>query len=140
VVKSDADAGHREHDDPERPAFAAGTLTDIATNQFKERFQTIPGVSTVQIWGEKKYSMKLLLDPLKMAGLGMTPLDVNNALAGRTWNCPAEASKGRTPSSPSARWGGSPPRTSSTAMIIRDDGGNRGAHARHRQGRTAAGE
>ncbi|HRT53901.1 MAG TPA: efflux RND transporter permease subunit, partial [Flavobacteriales bacterium] len=55
-------------------------LTDIATNQFKERLQTIPGVSTVNIWGERQYSMKLLLDPLKMSGFGITPQDISTAL------------------------------------------------------------
>jgi len=55
-------------------------LTEIGNNLFKERFQTIPGVSSVNIWGEKKYSMKMIMDPAKMAGLGITPVDVRNAL------------------------------------------------------------
>ncbi len=38
-------------------------LSEMANNVFKERLQTIPGVSSVQIWGEKKYSMRLWLDP-----------------------------------------------------------------------------
>ncbi|NUN08371.1 MAG: efflux RND transporter permease subunit [Ignavibacteriaceae bacterium] len=55
-------------------------LSDIANNIFKERLQTVPGVSQVQIWGEKRYSMRLWLDPLKMASLRVTPQDVRNAL------------------------------------------------------------
>lgn len=55
-------------------------LTDLATNIFKERLQTIPGVSEINIWGEKKYSMKLELDPVKMGSLGITPGDVRAAL------------------------------------------------------------
>ena len=51
-------------------------LSDIANNVFKERLQTIPGVSTVQIWGEKRYAIRLRIDPLKMASYGITPLDV----------------------------------------------------------------
>jgi multidrug efflux pump len=51
-------------------------LSDIANNIFKERLQTIPGVSTVQIWGEKRYAIRLRMDPLKMASYGITPLDV----------------------------------------------------------------
>ena len=51
-------------------------LSDIANNIFKERLQTIPGVSTVQIWGEKQYAMRLRMDPLKMASYGITPLDI----------------------------------------------------------------
>jgi multidrug efflux pump len=55
-------------------------LSEIANNVFKERLQTIPGVSEIRIWGEKKYSMKLLLDPVKLAGYNLTPLDVRDAL------------------------------------------------------------
>lgn len=51
-------------------------LSDIANNIFKERLQTIPGVSRVQIWGEKEYAIRLRMDPLKMASYGITPLDV----------------------------------------------------------------
>jgi len=51
-------------------------LSDLANNIFKERLQTIPGVSTVQIWGEKQYAMRLRMDPLKMASYGITPLDI----------------------------------------------------------------
>lgn len=55
-------------------------LSEIGNNLFKERFQTIPGVSGVSIWGEKRYSMKLIMDPAKMTALGVSPVDVRNAL------------------------------------------------------------
>jgi len=55
-------------------------LTDIATNVFKERLQTIPGVSEVQIWGEKRYAMRLWMDPARLAAYRLSPLDVRNAL------------------------------------------------------------
>jgi multidrug efflux pump len=55
-------------------------ISAIANDMFKERLQTIPGVSDVGIWGEKKYAMKLLLDPTRLAAYGLTPLDVKNAL------------------------------------------------------------
>ncbi|SNS58802.1 multidrug efflux pump [Belliella buryatensis] len=51
-------------------------LSDLANNIFKERLQTIPGVSTVQIWGEKQYAIRLRMDPLRMASYGVTPVDV----------------------------------------------------------------
>ena len=51
-------------------------LSEIADNVFKERLQTIPGVSRVQIWGEKEYAIRLRMDPLKMASYGITPMDV----------------------------------------------------------------
>ena len=55
-------------------------LSDLANNTFKERLQTIPGVSEIRIWGEKKYAIKLLMDPAKLASYQLTPLDVRNAL------------------------------------------------------------
>ena len=55
-------------------------LSDIGLNVFKERLQTINGVSQVAIWGERKYSMRLWLDPAKLAAYGITPLDVRTAL------------------------------------------------------------
>lgn len=55
-------------------------LTDIAERTFKERLQTISGVSEITIWGEKRFSMRLWMDPFKLAASGLTPLDVRNAL------------------------------------------------------------
>lgn len=55
-------------------------LSDIAQNVFKERLQTIPGVSQVNIWGERRYSMRLWMDPSKLAAFGVTPIDIRNAL------------------------------------------------------------
>lgn len=55
-------------------------LSDIANNVFKERLQTIEGVSEIRIWGEKKYSMRLLLNPSRMAAYQLTPADIRNAL------------------------------------------------------------
>lgn len=55
-------------------------LSDIANNYFKERLQTIPGVSNIRIYGDKRYAIKLYIDPIKLAGYGLTPLDVRDAL------------------------------------------------------------
>lgn len=55
-------------------------VTDYAVNVIQERLQTIPGVSTVQIWGEKRYAMRLWMDPAKLASYKLTPLDIFNAL------------------------------------------------------------
>lgn len=55
-------------------------LSEIADLTVKERLQTIPNVSAVEIWGEKRYSMRLWLDPQKMAAYGLTPMDVKNAI------------------------------------------------------------
>jgi len=55
-------------------------VSDFAENVIAERLQTIPGVSTVQIWGQKKYAMRLWMDPAKMSAYGLTPMDVKQAL------------------------------------------------------------
>ena len=55
-------------------------LTEYAENVLVERLQTIPGVSSIRIWGEKRYAMRLWLDPLKMAGYGITFQDIEQAL------------------------------------------------------------
>jgi multidrug efflux pump len=70
-------------------------LTDIADNYFKERVQTIPGVSNVQIWGDKTYSMRLWLDPMKLAAYDLTPLDVRNALLNENVELPSGRIEGQ---------------------------------------------
>lgn len=56
-------------------------ITAYAENVLKERFQTIKGVSQVQVWGAKRYSIKLLMEPSRMAAFNLTPLDVLNAVS-----------------------------------------------------------
>ncbi len=70
-------------------------LSEIANNVFKERFQTIPGVSSVQIWGDKKYSMRLWLDPAKLAAYHLSPVDVKNALARENIELPSGIIEGK---------------------------------------------
>ncbi len=55
-------------------------LTEYATNVLVERLQTIQGVSGIQIWGEKKFAMRIWLDPSKLSAYNLTALDVQNAL------------------------------------------------------------
>src|SRR6476660_4513465 len=47
-------------------------LSDYADNVLSQRLQTIPGVSSVQIWGMRKYAMRLWIDPNKLASYGCT--------------------------------------------------------------------
>jgi len=42
-------------------------LSEIAELTFKEQLQTVSGVSSVGIWGEKRYAMRVWLDPAKLA-------------------------------------------------------------------------
>ena len=55
-------------------------VSDYAANVILERLQTIPGVSTIQIWGEKKFAMRIWLDPARLSAHGLTPLDIQKAL------------------------------------------------------------
>src|SRR6187402_66484 len=68
VAKSDADSNPIVSITIQSDQRNLLELSQIANDVFKERLQTIPGVSAVSIWGEKKYSMKLQLDPVRMAG------------------------------------------------------------------------
>jgi multidrug efflux pump len=69
-------------------------LSEIANNTFKERFQTIPGVSQVMIWGEKRYSMRLWMNPDRLAAYELTPLDVYNAVNSQNLELPSGALEG----------------------------------------------
>lgn len=55
-------------------------ISDYAENVIAQNLQTIPGVSTTQIWGMKRYSMRIWMDPGKLSAYGLTPLDIRNAL------------------------------------------------------------
>jgi multidrug efflux pump len=55
-------------------------VSEIASNVIKEKLQTINGVSTVRVFGEKKPAMRLWLDPVKMAAVNVTPQDIQMAL------------------------------------------------------------
>ena len=71
-------------------------ISEIADLTVKEQLQTIPDVSSVEIWGEKKYSMRLWLDPIKMAGYGITPMDVKNAVDKENIELPSGSIEGNT--------------------------------------------
>lgn len=54
-------------------------LTDYAENVVQEQLQTIPGVSSVNVFG-RRYSMRLWIDPSKLVGHRLTVTDIKNAL------------------------------------------------------------
>ena len=71
-------------------------LSEIADLTVKEQLQTIADVSGVSIWGEKRYSMRLWLDPIKMSGYGITPIDVKNAVDKENVELPSGSIEGNT--------------------------------------------
>ncbi|HVK46417.1 MAG TPA: efflux RND transporter permease subunit [Pseudobacter sp.] len=56
-------------------------VTEYANNVLVERLQTIPGVSSIQVWGEKRWAMRIWFNPAKLSAYGLTPTDVQQALA-----------------------------------------------------------
>lgn len=55
-------------------------LSNYAEINFKERLQTVPGVSAVGVWGSKKLAIRMKMDPSRLAAYGLTPIDVRNAV------------------------------------------------------------
>jgi multidrug efflux pump len=68
----------------------------IAELTFKERIQTIPGVSSVNIWGQRRYSMRIWMDPIKLAALRLAPSDVLQALNRENVELPSGRVEGLT--------------------------------------------
>lgn len=80
VSKADADSEPIIVMTAQSETRSALELGDIADNVIAQRLQTLPGVSSVQIWGEKRYAMRLWIDPMRLSAYGLTPLDVRDAL------------------------------------------------------------
>ena len=96
VSKADADAEPILMIAVKSPRRSLLELSEIAELTFKEQLQTISGVSSVGIWGEKRYAMRIWLDPAKLAGYQMTPLDVRNAILRENVELPAGSIEGNT--------------------------------------------
>jgi len=71
-------------------------VSDFAENVLAERFQTIPGISNIQIWGQKRYAMRLWLDPVRLSSFGLTPQDVKTALDKENVELPSGKIAGNT--------------------------------------------
>jgi len=96
VSKADADASPIMFIAVKSPKRSLLELSEIAELTFKEQLQTISGVSSIMIWGEKRYAMRIWLDPSKLAGYQMTPLDVRNAILRENIELPAGSIEGNT--------------------------------------------
>ena len=94
VTKSDADAVPIFNLNVTSPVRDLLELTDIATNVIKEKVQTIPGVSAVDIWGARLYAMRLWMDPARLAAYDLTPLDIQSALRRENVELPSGSVEG----------------------------------------------
>ncbi|MEO8852573.1 MAG: efflux RND transporter permease subunit, partial [Ginsengibacter sp.] len=64
-------------------------VTEYAENNIVERLQTIPGVSSISVWGEKRYAMRIWFKPDKLQAYGLSTNDVQNALLTQSVELPA---------------------------------------------------
>ncbi len=71
-------------------------ITEFANNVLVDRLQTIPGVSGVQIWGEKKYAMRIWMDPQRMISRGVTANEISSALNRENVELPSGKISGET--------------------------------------------
>lgn len=71
-------------------------LSDFAENVIADRIQTIPGVSSVQIQGQRKYAMRIWMDPIKLSAYGLTSQDIVTALDNENVELPSGKITGAT--------------------------------------------
>lgn len=96
VTKADADASPIIMLTVKSSLMSATELSDYAENVLQERLQTIPGVSSVSIYGQQKPAMRLWLNPEKMAAYGVTAADVSTALTNENVEMPAGKIRGNS--------------------------------------------
>ena len=94
VSKADADAEPIMQITVQSDIRSLLELTEIAELTVKERLQTIQNVSSVAIWGENRYAMRLWLDPVKMAAYKTTPMEIKAALDRENIELPAGSIEG----------------------------------------------
>jgi len=96
VSKADADASPIMFINIQSDRRSLTELSEFAELTFQERLQTIDGVSSVPIWGQRRWSMRLWMDPAKLAGYNLTPLDVRNAIMRENVELPSGSIEGTT--------------------------------------------
>ncbi len=99
-------------------------ISRIAEIYFKERLQTIPGVSSVQIWGQRRYSMRLWMDPIKLASLKLAPSDVLQALNRENVELPSGRVEGQNTELTVRTMGRLNTEEDFNNLIIKEDGDN----------------
>ncbi|MDL2144421.1 MULTISPECIES: efflux RND transporter permease subunit [Flavobacterium] len=89
VSKADADSDAIISMTVQSDTRSSLELSDYAENVISQRLETIPGVSGVQIWGQKRYAMRLWIDPVKLTAYKCTVSDVRNALNAQNVELPS---------------------------------------------------
>jgi len=89
VSKADADSESIISMTVQSDTRSSLELSDYAENVISQRLETIPGVSGVQIWGQKRYAMRLWIDPVKLTAYGCTVAEVRAALNAQNVELPS---------------------------------------------------
>ncbi|MFD2940383.1 efflux RND transporter permease subunit [Flavobacterium notoginsengisoli] len=89
VSKADADSESIISMTVQSDSRSSLELSDYTENVISQRLETIPGVSAVQIWGQKRYAMRLWIDPAKLAAYGCTVAEVRTALNAQNVELPS---------------------------------------------------
>lgn len=89
VTKADSDAVPIYSVTVQSATMSLIELSQYADNVIKERLQTIPGVSMVDTWGLKRFSVRLKMDPELLAAYRLTPLDVRTAVTTQNVELPS---------------------------------------------------
>ncbi|GAA4465550.1 efflux RND transporter permease subunit [Nibrella saemangeumensis] len=99
-------------------------VSEYAENAVAQRLQTIEGVSEVSIMGQKKYAMRLWMDPGKMSAYGVTTQDVKNALDRESVELPSGKLTGATTELTVKTQGRFETEADFNALIIKNAGDN----------------
>ncbi|MGZ3920688.1 MAG: efflux RND transporter permease subunit [Bacteroidia bacterium] len=99
-------------------------ISDYAENVIAQNLQTIPGVSSIQIWGQRRYSMRIRLEPKQLAAYGMTPLDVKIALDKENVNLPSGKIEGNNTELTVNTIGRVTTEEEFSSIIVKQDGSN----------------
>lgn len=89
IAKQDADARAFFYLSLSAPGVDLLELSDIADRVVKQQLQTIPGVGSAQIMGQRKYAMRVWIDPDALASHGLTVQEVSQAIRTRNVEVPA---------------------------------------------------
>lgn len=99
-------------------------LSDFAENVIADRIQTIPGVSSVQIQGQRKYAMRIRIDPNRLASYGLTSQDIVSALDKENVELPSGKLSGATTELTVKTLGKLTDATEFNNLIIKSDSNN----------------
>jgi multidrug efflux pump len=89
VAKREADAQPIIWMSLESDRHSPMLLSDAADRIVRDRLQSLPGISQVRIFGERRYAMRVWVDPVRLAAYGLTVQDVESALRAQNVEIPA---------------------------------------------------